>query len=236
MAAAIGFSSFISGRCIPTKRTTNHSLCYVSARKSHQLVQAEVKKVPQTYTKKAEKRNSIKLFVVPPSRPTFDTSSLSPTQTIMQFYSSINEKNLAQLDKLIAEDCLFEDYSFPNPFQGKKEVMHFLEQLTMCMGDYKNMQFNVELICEGNDYTAAVNWHLEWKKIQVPFTRGCSYYYLSVIDDKLVIKKAKVLIESPIKLGVVALDAEWAISGINSKNGKLSILIIRQGMVCFVPF
>lgn len=30
----------------------------------------------------------------------------------------------------------------------------------MCMGDYKNMQFNVELICEGNDYTAAVNWHL----------------------------------------------------------------------------
>lgn len=41
-----------------------------------------------------------------------------------------------------------------------KEVMRFLEQLTMCMGDYKNMQFNVELICEGQDYTVAVNWHL----------------------------------------------------------------------------
>lgn len=36
--------------------------------------------------------------------------------------------------------------------------MHFLEQLTSCMG--RNMQFNVEHISEGNDYTVSVNWHL----------------------------------------------------------------------------
>lgn len=96
--------------------------------------------------------------------------------------------------------------------------MHFLEQLTTCLGDYKNMQFNVDLISVGNDYTAAVNWHIgiisslsalifieqtflgtyydeetfnliaDWKRIQVPFTRGCSYFSLSENDDKLVIK------------------------------------------------
>lgn len=39
-----------------------------------------------------------------------------------------------------------------------QEVLRFLEQLIMCMG--QNMQFNVEHIWEGNDYAAGVNWHL----------------------------------------------------------------------------
>ncbi|KAL1556860.1 hypothetical protein AAHA92_12424 [Salvia divinorum] len=195
MAAAIGFNSSISVQFIPTKGTSNHSICNIPLRKSN-LVQPL----------KPTRRKPLKLFVVPPSSPTSsDTSSLSPARTIMEFYSSINQKNLTKLDSLIAEDCCFRDYFFPKPFQGRKEVMHFLEQLTMCMGDYRNMRFNVELVCEGNDYTVAVNWHLDWKKIEVPFTRGCSYFSLSVNDDKLLIKKAQVLIESPIKLGVVAL-------------------------------
>lgn len=99
---------------------TNHSVCGIPMRVSSLLQQAEIKMVPRTYTRQAREKKSLKLFVVPPSRPIFDTSSLSPAQTIMQFYSSINAKNLKQLDELIAEDCLFEDYSFPKPFQGKK--------------------------------------------------------------------------------------------------------------------
>ncbi|XP_057810514.1 uncharacterized protein LOC131024952 isoform X2 [Salvia miltiorrhiza] len=204
-AATIEFSSFISRQFIPTKGTSKHSIPTIPMRKSNLFQPLEIKMAPQTRSNKATKRKSFKLFVVPPRSPAFDTSSPSPAQTVMQFYSSINEKNLMQLDKLIAQDCCFEDYSFPKPFHGKKEVMHFLEQLSMCMGDYKNMRFNVELICEGNDSTVVVNWHLVWKKIQVPFTRGCSYFSLSENDDKLLIKKAQVLIESPIKLGFVAL-------------------------------
>ncbi|KAL0297597.1 UNVERIFIED_CONTAM: hypothetical protein Sradi_6811800 [Sesamum radiatum] len=200
MAAAMRFSSSIMGQSMAVK----HSLCGVPLNRSHELRQAEIKMASQLpSTKMGIKIKPLKLFMAVPNDSITNESSLSPAETIMQFYSAINEKNLKQLDKLITEDCFFEDLSFPKPFQGKKEVLHFLEQLTISMG--QNMQFNVEHICEGKDNTAGVNWHLDWNKLQVPFTKGCSNYSLSVDGDKLVIRKAQVLIESPIKLGIVAL-------------------------------
>ncbi|CAK9180763.1 unnamed protein product [Ilex paraguariensis] len=131
-------------------------------------------------------------------------SPLSPSETIKHFYICINEKNSKKLGKFIAHDCFFEDLSFPCPFQGKKEVLHFFEQLITCMG--QNIQFNLGCVCERDEHAAAVNWHLEWKKKQVPFTRGCSIFELSKEGDGLLIKKAQVVIESPFKLGVLALN------------------------------
>ncbi|GER31299.1 nuclear transport factor 2 family protein [Striga asiatica] len=123
-----------------------------------QSQQANVYYMPPslTYTKRrAIRRKPQKLFA-----KCFNDgpSPLSPAQTIVLFYSAINEKNMKQLDAIIAEDCFFDDFSFPKPFQGKKEVMHFLEQLIMCMG--QNMQFNIEHICRGEDNSVGVNWHL----------------------------------------------------------------------------
>ncbi|PIN17959.1 hypothetical protein CDL12_09377 [Handroanthus impetiginosus] len=191
MASATGFINPIIGQ----------SLCFKSTNRLHYEIKIVLK---HTYTKKAMNRKRLEIFAAPQNDSTTDDkSSFSMAQTIMRFYSAINEKNIKQLDKLISEDCIFEDYSFPTPFEGKKEVMNFLRQLVFCMG--QNMEFNVEHICEGKDDTVGVNWHLDWNKIQVPFTRGCSNYSLSIKGDKLVIKKAQVLIESPVKLGVVAL-------------------------------
>ncbi|KAG8382200.1 hypothetical protein BUALT_Bualt05G0052000 [Buddleja alternifolia] len=207
MATSMGFSSFITGQTIWSKRATNHSPHALPMHKLRQT-QHEESKTPfqYRYTKRVTVRKPLKLYVVPSSNNRdINTSPLSPAQTIMLFYAAINEKNLKQLNELIAEDCFFEDYSFTKPFQGNKEALRFLNQLTSCMG--QNMQFNVEHICEGNDYTAGVNWHLDWNTIQVPFTRGCSFYSLSIHGDKLVIKKAQVLVESPIKLGGTALGS-----------------------------
>lgn len=39
-----------------------------------------------------------------------------------------------------------------------QEALHFLEQLTACMG--QNTEFSIDHICEGVDQTAVVNWHL----------------------------------------------------------------------------
>ncbi|KAL0327761.1 UNVERIFIED_CONTAM: hypothetical protein Sangu_1854100 [Sesamum angustifolium] len=206
MTAAMRFSSSNMGQSMAVK----HSLCGVPLNRSHELRQAEIKMASRLpSTKMGIKIKPLKLFMAVPNDSITNESSLSPAETIMQFYSAINEKKLETVDKLITEDCFFEDLSFPKPFQGKKEVLHFLEQLTISMG--QNMQFNVEHICEGKDNTAGVNWHLgqlqsaDWNKLQVPFTKGCSNYSLSVDGDKLVIRKAQVLIESPIKLGIVAL-------------------------------
>ncbi|KAL8498500.1 hypothetical protein ACS0TY_021726 [Phlomoides rotata] len=162
MAAAIRFTSSIVEQTILSKQTgREHSHRNQATSKLNRLHQAKPKITPQlTFMKNITERKSRKLFVIPPSNSIFDTNSLSPAQTIMQFYSAINNKRLKQLEELIAEDCFFEDYSFPTPFQKKKEVLHFLKQLITCMGEDQNMQFNVEHICEGNDYTASVNWHL----------------------------------------------------------------------------
>ncbi|KAK9079624.1 hypothetical protein SSX86_001297 [Deinandra increscens subsp. villosa] len=127
----------------------------------------------------------------------------TPSDTIKQFYKCMNEKNVKRLENYISDDCLFEDYSFPKPFTGKKEVVCFLEQLTAGMGE--NVEFHVSHIFEGeigdDDLIAGVNWHLEWKNKQVPFTRGCSLYRLSRGGERLTIRNAQVFVESPIKPG-----------------------------------
>ncbi|KAL2348021.1 hypothetical protein Fmac_002021 [Flemingia macrophylla] len=131
-------------------------------------------------------------------------SSVSPAQiTVDQFYRCINEKDLQHLDECISEEACFEDYAFTKPFHGKEEIMSFFRQLTRCMG--KNVKFRVKHICEGDDLTATVNWHLEWQKKTIPFTRGCTFFKLSMEGQKMVIWRAEVLIESPIKPGIIVL-------------------------------
>ncbi|XP_016463457.1 uncharacterized protein LOC107786483 isoform X1 [Nicotiana tabacum] len=150
------------------------------------------------------KRKSNCLVTFSMSHPDNGTSPSSPSETIKKFYSSINNNDLNQLALLISEDCFFDDFSYTRPFKGRKEALKLLEKLTTCMG--KNTKFCIEQIYEGVDLTTVVNWHLEWKKKQVPFTRGCSCYELSRDGEQLIIKKAQVIIESPIKPGSFALD------------------------------
>ncbi|XP_054824038.1 uncharacterized protein LOC129322034 [Prosopis cineraria] len=130
--------------------------------------------------------------------------SESPSQKVKQFYACINDKNLRQLGECISKDAQFDDYSFPQPFNGKVEVVNFLNTLTASMG--QNVKFKVGHVCEGDGYSATANWHLaEWKGARIPFTRGCTVFEFSKEGEKLTIKKAVVLIESPIKPGGIVL-------------------------------
>ncbi|KAF6162190.1 hypothetical protein GIB67_008319 [Kingdonia uniflora] len=129
---------------------------------------------------------------------------LSPSDSIIQFYNCINRKNPKKLEKFISQDCYFEDYSFLKPFEGKKEVVGFFEQLMECMG--KNVRFIIESQCEGDNLSIAVTWRLVWKDQPIPFTKGCSFYEFSKQGDQLLIKNARAMIESPIKPGPLALN------------------------------
>ncbi|XP_042496230.1 uncharacterized protein LOC122075310 [Macadamia integrifolia] len=128
---------------------------------------------------------------------------LTPLETIGQFYSCINSKDLKELSELISNDCFLEDYSFIKAFEGKEEVMCFFEQLMESTGS--NVKFSIERICEGDKLTVWTTWHLEWKEKQIPFTRGCSFYECTENEQRLMIKKARVMIESPIKPGALVL-------------------------------
>uniref|UniRef100_M1AWW1 SnoaL-like domain-containing protein n=1 Tax=Solanum tuberosum TaxID=4113 RepID=M1AWW1_SOLTU len=149
------------------------------------------------------KSNSLVTFSMLNPESGTSMSAVSPSDTIKKFYSSINNKDMNQLALLLAENCFYDDFSYSQPFQRREEALKFLEQLATCMG--KNTEYCIEHIYEGVDLTIVVNWHLEWNKKQVPFTRGCSCYELSRDGEELVIRKAQVIVESPIKPGSIAL-------------------------------
>ncbi|KAL1225602.1 hypothetical protein V5N11_000045 [Cardamine amara subsp. amara] len=137
------------------------------------------------------------------NQPTSKSNQISGYDAVMKFYSSINEKNQDRLSSCISNDCFIDDFSFSKPFRGRKEAMMFFEELVKSMG--QNVKFCVENVCEGDGYSAAVNWHLEWKGRKIPFTRGCSFYEFTEEGGRLVIRNARILIESPIKPGGIAL-------------------------------
>ncbi|RZC70904.1 hypothetical protein C5167_034068 [Papaver somniferum] len=133
----------------------------------------------------------------------FQPSPASPFDTIQQFYKCINTRGWRNLTDFMAKDCIFEDYTFFVPFEGEKEIMQFFAQLTEAMG--KNVKFATEHICRGDDSTIATMWHLEWNNIQIPFTRGCSFFECIRQEDRFLIKHARIINESPLKPGAMAL-------------------------------
>ncbi|KAI3967131.1 hypothetical protein MKW92_039491 [Papaver armeniacum] len=133
----------------------------------------------------------------------FQPSPASPSDTIQQFYKCINTGGWRNLADFMAKDCIFEDYTFFVPFEGEKEIMQFFAQLTEAMG--KNVNFATEHICSGDDSTIATMWHLEWNNIQIPFTRGCSFFECIRQEDRFLIKHARNINESPLKPGAMAL-------------------------------
>ncbi|KAF5734796.1 hypothetical protein HS088_TW15G00289 [Tripterygium wilfordii] len=78
----------------------------------------------------------------------------SPSDTIDQFYMLINEKNVNELQCYIAEDCLFEECSFPEPMLGKK--VYLLDfRPPICLGGSSNNEFHRRSCGSSNNLQAA---------------------------------------------------------------------------------
>lgn len=59
-----------------------------------------------------------------------ETSTPSPlSDTIIEFYSSVNEKDLNKLKQLIPDDCVFEDLAYFKPLKGK--VAYFIHPCSL---------------------------------------------------------------------------------------------------------
>ncbi|KAJ6695403.1 NUCLEAR TRANSPORT FACTOR 2 (NTF2) FAMILY PROTEIN [Salix koriyanagi] len=208
MAAAVNFPCRIPRQAISLKGVARLAFGSTPSKGSCQLMPSNVKMEREAACLRKQVNNKslnkrwVSMVVSAAGDFDFKLGS-SPSNMIKQFYACINDKKLKELDGYVSEDCHFEDCSFLQPMQGKKEVMHFFRQLTAGMG--QNVKFVIEHVCVDDEMTAGVNWHLEWKTIQIPFTRGCSFYECSHKDDRLIIKKALVVIESPIKPGGIVL-------------------------------
>ncbi|XVF37125.1 hypothetical protein REPUB_Repub19eG0118600 [Reevesia pubescens] len=130
-------------------------------------------------------------------------STPSVVDLIQDFYSAINVKDTQKLEQLLSHDCVFQDLIFYIPFGGKQSIIKFLQDLMEAMG--KNVQFVIDSGMEGENLTASVIWHLEWKGKEIPFTTGCHFFECQQADGKLIISKITGVEEFPVKPGDLVL-------------------------------
>lgn len=107
-----------------------------------------------------------------------------------------------------------------------QDVKKFLHDLADGMGE--NVKFKIEKIYHGDEYAAGVTWHLEWKNRPIPFTKGCSFYECAREEDKLVIKNARIVIETPIKPGAFVLKLLKVVTSLFDQFPHLTERILQK--------
>ncbi|KAF3780023.1 hypothetical protein EJ110_NYTH40229 [Nymphaea thermarum] len=137
----------------------------------------------------------------------------SPLETVLTFYDAINVKDYHKLEQLVSDDCYFQDMSFAKPFEGKKKVVSFLKELGSSMGS------NVKLVVE-DEYGSSgqsmviLAWHMEWRGKYIPFTKAHSFFECEADGKGQRIKKVRVLMEWPLKVGDLALRLMEAVTSL----------------------
>ncbi|EEF34351.1 protein transporter, putative [Ricinus communis] len=122
---------------------------------------------------------------------------------VRRFYEGINDHDLASVEDLIAENCVYEDLIFPHPFVGRKAILEFFKKFIDSIS--KDLQFVIDDISTEDSLAVGVTWHLEWKGRPFPFSKGCSFYRLQVLNSKKQIIYGRDSVEPAIKPGEAAL-------------------------------
>ncbi|KAJ7959251.1 putative Nuclear transport factor 2 family protein [Quillaja saponaria] len=111
----------------------------------------------------------------------------SVQDVILEFYNAINTKDTEKFDQILSDDCVHQDLIFYTPFQGKENVKNFLCKVMDALGP--NIHIAMESVNEGENFTASVFWHLEWKAMKIPFTKGCRFFECEEAQGKIFIRK-----------------------------------------------
>lgn len=127
----------------------------------------------------------------------------STSAVVRNFYGGINAHDVDSVEYLIAENCVYEDLVFPRPFVGRKEILEFFKKFTNSTS--KGLQFVIDDLSTEDSSSVGVIWHLEWKGKPFPFSKGCSFYRLEVINGKRQITYGRDCVEPAIKPGDAAL-------------------------------
>ncbi|XAR55666.1 hypothetical protein NMG60_11035810 [Bertholletia excelsa] len=129
----------------------------------------------------------------------------SASDVIRNFYGGINGNDLASVNDLIADNCVYEDLIFSQPFVGRKAILEFFQKFIGSVS--RDLQFVIDDISEEDNSAVGVMWHLEWKGKPFPFSKGCSFYRLDVINGRRQIIYGRDCVEPAIKPGETALAA-----------------------------
>jgi ketosteroid isomerase-like protein len=139
-------------------------------------------------------------------------AAAAAADVVRAFYDGVNRRDLAAVEPLIAEGCVYEDLVFPRPFVGRERIIGFFGEF---MGTISaDLQFVIDDISAEDSAAVGVTWHLgtraaptpppatgdpvvgvvayschlpcnaEWRGRPFPFSRGCSFYRLVESEDQ----------------------------------------------------
>ena len=100
---------------------------------------------------------------------------------VREFYDGVNRRDLAAVEPLIAEGCVYEDLVFPRPFVGQERIVGFFCEF---MGTISPDLFVIDDISADDSVAVRITWHLEWRGRPFPFSRGCSFYRLLASESE----------------------------------------------------
>ena len=93
------------------------------------------------------------------------------------FYSAVNNRDLERAMEMVADDALYEDFTFQEPFKGREGVR---ELLSDAMELPKGLDFVIDETAGGEgwggDDSVGMTWHVEFDGVPLPNSRGASLY------------------------------------------------------------
>ncbi|XP_026659523.1 uncharacterized protein LOC103704770 isoform X2 [Phoenix dactylifera] len=122
---------------------------------------------------------------------------------VRAYYDAFNRHDLASLELLISEDCVYEDLVFAKPFVGRKAILEFFKKFTESISS--DLRFVIDDISSEDTSAVGVTWHLEWQSRPFPFSKGCSFYRTEVLDGKRQIVYGRDCVEPATKPGEMTL-------------------------------
>ena len=85
-------------------------------------------------------------------------AAAAAADVVRAFYDGVNRRDLAAVEPLIAEGCVYEDLVFPRPFVGRERIIGFFGEF---MGTISaDLQFVIDDISAEDSAAVGVTWHL----------------------------------------------------------------------------
>ncbi|XP_066382822.1 uncharacterized protein [Miscanthus floridulus] len=133
-------------------------------------------------------------------------TAASAADVVREFYDGVNRRDLAAVEPLIAEGCVYEDLVFPRPFVGRERIIGFFGEF---MGTISpDLQFVIDDISTDDSAAVGVTWHLEWRGRPFPFSRGCSFYRLLASESEQ--RPLQIVYEQQLHLSGMA-ETAWSL-------------------------
>uniref|UniRef100_A0A6N2MMZ2 SnoaL-like domain-containing protein n=1 Tax=Salix viminalis TaxID=40686 RepID=A0A6N2MMZ2_SALVM len=175
-------SSFFSSKPLPLPRIPTLSRPQVISTRHASIFSSNSKAWATKTTINASSSESQTVSVAP--------SVESASDVVRSFYGGINGHDLGSVEELIAENCAILEF-----------FNKFIDTIS------KDLQFVIDDISNEDSFAVGVTWHLEWKGKTFPFSKGCSFYRLDVVNDKRQIIYGRDSVEPAVKPGEAALVA-----------------------------